>query len=65
MLDLLNTVIHWFIQGILNIINFIRSIPVYVGYITSYITYLPTSLINIFTMAFAIFIVIKIKRLIL
>lgn len=64
MLDLLVTVIKWFIDGITNILKFIVSIPTYFNYIAGYIQYLPNSLIAVFTLCLTVFIVIKIKRLI-
>lgn len=65
MLDLLVTVIKWFIDGVTNILKFIVNIPTYFNYIAGYIHYLPNSLIAVFTLCLTVFIVIKIKRLIL
>lgn len=65
MLDLIVTIIKWFIDGITNIIKFIVSIPSYFNYVSQFISFLPDSLVSIFVLCLTIFIVIKIKRLIL
>lgn len=65
MLDLLLTVIKWFVDGITNIVNFIINIPYYFNYVAAYIPFLPNSLVTVFSLCLIVFIVIKIKRLIL
>lgn len=66
MLDLLNTVVQWFVSGVENIISLITSIPVYVGYVSNFISlYIPGFMIPYLVLGFSAIVIICIKRLIL
>lgn len=66
MLDLLNTVVQWFVSGVENIINLITSIPSYVGYVSNFINlYIPGFMIPYIVLGFSAIVIIAIKRLIL
>lgn len=66
MLDLLNTIVQWFVSGVENIINIITSIPTYINYVNTYLNMaVPAFMLPFILLGFTAIVVIAIKRLIL
>lgn len=66
MLDLLNTIVQWFVSGVTNIINIITSIPTYINYVNTYLNMtVPAFMLPFILLGFTAIAVIAIKRLIL
>jgi len=65
MLSLIFTVIKWFVSSVINVIKFILMIPTYLTYFTQGYGYMPAPLATAFIICLSVFVIIKIKRLIL
>lgn len=65
MLQLLGTIIQWFIDGVTQIFNLITSIPKYIGVVVFYIEKMPMYVTVTLSLCVAALVIIKIKRLVL